>query len=285
LLVTALNKIPASPKTLYRGVKKALADLSQKFEKGKPVVWWAVTSTASHVSVLENEQFLGKSGSRCLFTITSTSARDIQRYSAMSTAECEFVLMPGCCLVVEDILDVGSGLTIVQLAEDVSTKLLTFFPPGASAAYVHAPPHSTPVLHSSAPSHLQTSQSLPPGWEVLVDQNGTLYYGNPLLKHTQYQHPSLGIVKPPLPSGWEIQVDQNGQQFYRNSQLNVSQYQHPSTMGICQTLQAVPATSHAQAHAHTHALAKTHPHQPKSDPSKKEEGSGIAAALKQLFKQ
>ena len=32
------------------------------------------------------------------------------------------------------------------------------------------------------------------GWEELVDDRGVKYYGNPELKITQYQHPSLGIV-------------------------------------------------------------------------------------------
>ncbi len=137
LLVTALHKIPPSTNTLYRGVAKSLAQLPQKFEKGKSVVWWAVTSTASHISVLENPQFMGKKGPRCLFTIKSTSARDIQRYSAMGSKEREFVLPPGSCFVVEDILDAGAGLTIVQLVEDASMKLLKFQLPSAPAA-----PHS-----------------------------------------------------------------------------------------------------------------------------------------------
>jgi hypothetical protein len=143
LLLTALHKIPASTKTLYRGVAKALAQLSQKFETGKPVVWWPVTSTASQVNVLENPMFMGKSGSRCMFNIASVSARDIQRYSAMGSKECEYVLLPGSCFVVEAILDAGSGLTIVQMAEDASMKLLKFSPPPA-ASLLPSPAASLP---------------------------------------------------------------------------------------------------------------------------------------------
>ena len=72
-------------------------------------MWWPVTSTASHVSVLENPQFMGKSGARCLFTVSAVCARDIQRYSAMGSSEREYVLPPGTCLVVQDILDAGRG--------------------------------------------------------------------------------------------------------------------------------------------------------------------------------
>lgn len=272
--MAALHKIPPSAKTLYRGVRKALSQLSQKFEKGKPVVWWAVTSTASHVSVLENEQFLGKIGNRCLFTITSASSRDIQRYSAMSTKESEFVLMPGSCLMVEDILDVGAGLTIVQLAEDVSTSMLQFHPAG------HPLAHSAPSSHKSTPAHLQAT--LPHGWEVLVDHHGQLYYGNPQLRITQYQHPCCGIAQPPLPAGWELLVDQQGRQYYGNPQLKITQYQHPSVMGICQPPPAAAAPSSVASHAPTHTST---PSQPKPDQPKKESntgkavGAGIAALL------
>ena len=149
LLLFALHKIPPTVKTLYRGVAKALVQLTQKFEKGKHVVWWAVTSTASHVSVLENPQFLGKSGDRCMFSIAAVSARDIQRYSAMGSTEREFVLSPGCCLVVEDILDAGHGLTIVQLAEDASMKLLKLQGLSAPAS---APAPSPSPAPSPAPA-------------------------------------------------------------------------------------------------------------------------------------
>ena len=186
LIISALFKLPACSTTLYRGVKRALAQLGQKFEKGKPVVWWSVSSTASHVGVLENPQFMGKTGSRCMFNITSHSARDIQRYSAMGSAECEyalfklnqqsapfsrmrrFVLPPGCCLMVEDILDAGSGLTIVQLTEDKTKMLLKFTMPSASGSAagggaVHAA--QAAAVHTSVPV------SLPPPDRYLVCPN------------------------------------------------------------------------------------------------------------------
>ena len=159
LIIIALLKIPAQKAILYRGVNRALAKLDQKFEKGKPVVWWPVSSTASHVSVLENPQFMGKTGDRCLFTINAQSARDIQRYSAMGSTEGEYVLLPGCCLMVEDTLDAGSGLMVVQLAEDPSKMLLKFTLPSASAtaagggAAVHTPLHAA-VVHTSPPLSL-----------------------------------------------------------------------------------------------------------------------------------
>ena len=155
LLLTALHKIPPSAITLFRGVAKALAQLSQKFETGKPVVWWPVTSTASRVDVLSNPVFMGSSGPRCLFAITAVSARDIQRYSAMGSQEREYVLLPGSCFKVDAILDAGSGLTIVQLTEDPSLDLLNFHPSHGQQklAVVDRPP---PSKGSSATS--QSSQ-------------------------------------------------------------------------------------------------------------------------------
>ncbi len=62
LLITALLKIPPSSKTLYRGVKKGLLQLSEKFDDGETMIWWTVTSTAANVHVLENPQFMGNNG-------------------------------------------------------------------------------------------------------------------------------------------------------------------------------------------------------------------------------
>ena len=70
-------------------------------------------------------------GPRVLFTLVCSSARDIQRYSAMGRTESEFVVPPGCCWRVESKCDAGHGLTIVQLTELPHKSMLTFKPPGA----------------------------------------------------------------------------------------------------------------------------------------------------------
>ena len=88
-----------------------------------------------------------------MVSIAAVSARDIQRSSAMGSTEREFVLSPGCCLVVEDILDAGHGLTIVQLAEDASMKLLKL--QGLSAT---APAPSPSPAPSPAPAPAPASQ-------------------------------------------------------------------------------------------------------------------------------
>ena len=70
-------------------------------------------------------------GPRVLFTLVCSSARDIQRYSAMGRAESEFVVPPGCCWRVESKCDAGHGLTIVQLT----------LPVPHPQHHYHRPPH------------------------------------------------------------------------------------------------------------------------------------------------
>ncbi len=191
LLVTALLKIPASTLHLYRGVTKELSQLSQKFEKGKHVVWWPVTSTASSISVLENPQFMGKTGTRCMFVIAAVTARDIQRYSAMGSKECEYVLMPGTCFKVEDIMDAGSDLTMVQLKEDPLMKLLQFtlppspLPSPSSSALsagqgVGVAPHSAASKPAAVSAAAGVSPALP----------GTKYVKQVSSPNTPLFHPS-----------------------------------------------------------------------------------------------
>ncbi len=189
LLVTALFKIPASTLNLYRGVTKELSQLSQNFEKGKHVVWWPVTSTASHISVLENPQFMGKSGTRCMFTIAAVTARDIQRYSAMGSKECEYVLMPGTCFKVEDILDAGSDLTMVQLKEDPSMKMLHFtlpFPPSPLPSPLSAGQIVGVALHSAASKPAAVSAAAGVGSAL----PGTKYVNQVSTPNTPLFHPS-----------------------------------------------------------------------------------------------
>ncbi len=87
------------------------------------------------------------------------------------------------------------------------------------------------------------------GWEELFDDRGVKYYGNPQLKITQYQHPSLGIVgnqkpmslnstansdpsttnpqkpsTPALPHGWEMLKDASGYTYLALFQFTVIIY-------------------------------------------------------------
>ena len=61
------------------------------------------------------------------------------------------------------------------------------------------------------------------GWEELFDDRGVKYYGNPQLKTTQYQHPSLGIVRNEKPLSLNS---------IANSDLSRTDLQKPSTLAL-----------------------------------------------------
>ncbi len=119
LLYGALHKLPPASRTLFRASKQV-----HSFVKGQSVLWWSVASTFSRSSLLCPE-LLGETGPRCLFTIKTSSAVDVHRYSAhtspstsTSSSTSDFVLIPGTRFVVDDISEHDDGLTEVFLSED-----------------------------------------------------------------------------------------------------------------------------------------------------------------------
>jgi len=126
LLLSALYKLPPVSALVYRGVKK---DLSTEIAKGKAYIWWPFSSTTSSIETLQSEKFLGKKGKRSLFTLHIISGVDIKNFSAFGQTEKEILLLPGTCLVVESILNTGSGAHIYQLRETYVPGLLDFSRP------------------------------------------------------------------------------------------------------------------------------------------------------------
>jgi hypothetical protein len=115
LFMTALHKIPSQKCTVWRGVK---LDLSGQFRKGKKGIWWAVTTTTSDASILEHDSFLGKHGTRTLFTIECEHGKDIGAYSSFPQ-EKEIFLMPGFCYEVTSVLEPAPDLHVIHLKEIV----------------------------------------------------------------------------------------------------------------------------------------------------------------------
>lgn len=113
LFLTALSRLPSCSRRVYRGVKK---DLSSEYTKGEKFIWWAFSSCASSVEVLDNEQFLGKTGDRTLFTIECTSGKDISRLSYYETEE-EILLPPARQFQVVSSLKLADDLHMIQLTE------------------------------------------------------------------------------------------------------------------------------------------------------------------------
>jgi hypothetical protein len=113
LILTALAKLPSSSRTVYRGVK---LDLSKKYPEGKKFVWWGFSSCSSTIGILENAQFLGKSGKRTMFTIECESGKDISRHSYYKS-EKEILLLAARQFIVVSSCQPAPKLHMIQLKE------------------------------------------------------------------------------------------------------------------------------------------------------------------------
>ncbi|CAF1084889.1 unnamed protein product [Didymodactylos carnosus] len=113
LILTALFKLPSVHATVWRGVK---ADLSNEYVKDHIYTWYGFSSTTESLSVLESEQFLGKSGIRTLFSIECKNGKIIKPYSHFK-AEDEILLLPATQFQVISKTGLGNDLNIIHLKE------------------------------------------------------------------------------------------------------------------------------------------------------------------------
>ncbi|CAF1163286.1 unnamed protein product [Adineta steineri] len=116
LIMTSLAKLPSDSDqlTVYRGVK---LDLSTQYQKGSTVTWWGFSSCTRSIDVLDNEKYLGQSGTRTLFIIDCSSAKSIKQYSLFPEEEEEVLLPPARQFQVIDSRNSANGLHIIQLKE------------------------------------------------------------------------------------------------------------------------------------------------------------------------
>ncbi|CAF3736114.1 unnamed protein product, partial [Rotaria sordida] len=98
---------------VWRGVRE---DLSGLYPKGKEFAWWAFSSCTAAISVLESPNYLGKSGTRTMFSIQTNSGKHIRAHSYFENED-EILLPPGIYLKVIDSLNPAEGLHIIQLRE------------------------------------------------------------------------------------------------------------------------------------------------------------------------
>jgi hypothetical protein len=119
---------------VYRGVK---ADLRAQYPKDREVAWFQFSSCTCDIEVEQSEQFLGKTGTRTLFSIELTTgrARVITKFSLVPS-EAEVLLPPNSRFIVLGQLDAGNGLIIITLRELPSRDVIVDFdlPPASSAA-------------------------------------------------------------------------------------------------------------------------------------------------------
>lgn len=114
LFLTALAKLPnTSSQTVWRGVK---GDQSHDYEPGSYGTWWAFSSCTKSLNVLESELYLGKSGTRTLFSIETINARDISSHSQFKKED-ELLLTPGIYFEVKSRLNPAPDLFIVHLRQ------------------------------------------------------------------------------------------------------------------------------------------------------------------------
>ncbi|CAF1462258.1 unnamed protein product [Rotaria sp. Silwood1] len=115
LFVAALSRLPSTQRTIYRGIKIDMR-YNDKYRKGASLIWWGFSSCTSSMDVLENEAFLGSSGSRILFAIECQSGKDIREHSYVRN-ENEILLPAARELKVKAILQQPGGLSLIQLKE------------------------------------------------------------------------------------------------------------------------------------------------------------------------
>ena len=113
LLLTALARLPSQSLTIYRGIKH---DLVKDYPKGEVFVWWGFSSCTSSIDVLQSNAFLGKTGTRTMFTIECRNGKDIRQHSYFNH-ENEVLLLAATPFQVVASLDQGNGLHLIQIKE------------------------------------------------------------------------------------------------------------------------------------------------------------------------
>jgi hypothetical protein len=111
LFVTALEKLPSTRKTVWRGVS---GDVSSIFADGDVHIWWGVNSCSMDLKIVE--RYLGNMGT--VFAIDAIDAKDISVFSTFPEEQ-EIVLMPGTRLRAKcQSLNFESRFFLVHLEEE-----------------------------------------------------------------------------------------------------------------------------------------------------------------------
>ena len=114
LFFTSFSKLPSTGhRSIFRGVK---IDLRDQYKEGERIVWWGFSSCTKTLGVLENEEFVGTSGTRTLFTIESDTGKDICQHSFFEKVD-EILLLPDREFEIVSSAYTGNQLTIIHLKE------------------------------------------------------------------------------------------------------------------------------------------------------------------------
>ncbi|CAF1246630.1 unnamed protein product [Didymodactylos carnosus] len=115
VFMTALFKLDFIRATVWRGVRGV--DLSQKYKTGVKFAWWGVSSCTTTLDILEKSDFLGKTGTRTVFSIECMNGKSVLKHSYFSESEKEVILMPGTYFEVMGQANPAEGLHIIHLKE------------------------------------------------------------------------------------------------------------------------------------------------------------------------
>lgn len=113
LVLSALRKLPSFQGIVWRSVK---LDLHREYVKGYQGVWWCFTTTTTEANVLQNDQFLGTTGTRTLLSIQCQNGKRIRNHSYFP-AEDEIMLMPGFHFEVVSVLQTAKDMHLIQIQE------------------------------------------------------------------------------------------------------------------------------------------------------------------------
>ncbi|CAF1496035.1 unnamed protein product, partial [Rotaria sp. Silwood1] len=113
LFITALEKLPSTRKTVWRGVD---GDVGSEFADGLVHTWWSINSCSMDLKVVE--QHLGETGT--IFAIDAVRAKNISAFSTFPEEQ-EIVLMPGTRVSAKcQLLKFIDRYILVSLEEDTS---------------------------------------------------------------------------------------------------------------------------------------------------------------------
>ena len=117
LMLCAMVKLDKFSGSVWRGIK---LDLSGEYENGQEITWWSFSSTTYHMEMLEQPDFLGASGPRTLFQISTNCGTLLEPYS-FAPWQKEVLLPPGLRFRISGKMTLdnqdGHILTIVQMQQ------------------------------------------------------------------------------------------------------------------------------------------------------------------------
>ncbi|CAF1049985.1 unnamed protein product [Adineta ricciae] len=190
LFLTALFKLPTFEGVVWRGVR---GDLSKQYSHTTEQAWWALSSCTLSLNILESPLYLGKTGTRTLFSIETQTGRRIRSHSYFKHEE-EILLLPGTFFQVLSYLSPADNLHIIHLKEQQTPFPLLHPPyPGAEQRRKHRnhsilKPIRRTITFGDLEEQISATHNLgdiPNGYGNLRWHNASYMHRNHALQHTK----------------------------------------------------------------------------------------------------